>query len=126
MHAPRTVQRAAAFAAGTACLVMVTACSGEQSVEPVSPGALEEQIADAMEDEVGVRPSVTCEEELPAEEGAEATCDVANEDDPDSAFTVTATVTSVDTETGTVEFDLSETDRPQDGEDGQEGRDDQG
>jgi hypothetical protein len=88
-------------------------CSGGRSVEPVAPDVVAEQIADALEDEVGVRPVVACSEELPAEVGSEVVCDLTTAGAPETIYPVTATVTSVDTDTGEVKFDVSVADAPE-------------
>ncbi|GAA4433042.1 hypothetical protein GCM10023169_39530 [Georgenia halophila] len=89
-------------------------------MEPVAPDALEVKIADALEAEFGVRPVISCSEELPAEAGAETTCELTTEDDPDTVFPVTATVTAVDSGSGEVEFDVEVAEVPQDSEAPQE------
>ncbi|WP_418605202.1 DUF4333 domain-containing protein [Georgenia sp. SUBG003] len=92
--------------------LVLAGCSGGRTVEPVAPDAVAEQIADALEKEVGVRPVVTCPEELPAEVGADVVCDLTTAGSPETIYPVTATVTSVDTDTGQVKFDVSVADAP--------------
>ncbi|MFC7406060.1 DUF4333 domain-containing protein [Georgenia alba] len=110
-------RRAGAVTGGLAVVLVLLGCGAEPEVEPVSPDALAEAIADSVEEDYAVRPEVSCEEELPAERGAETTCEMTTEDDPDTVFPVTATVTGVDPETGHVDFDVEVSDTPSD-EDG--------
>lgn len=91
----------------------LTACSGGRTVEPLPPDVVADQVADALEEEVGVRPVVACSEELPAEVGAEVVCDLTTAGAPETIYPVTATVTSVDTDTGEVKFDVSVADAPE-------------
>ena len=57
----------------------------------------------ALEQEVGVRPDVSCPEDLPAEVGAEARCTLTVEGD-EGEYGVTVTVSSV--EGDTAQFDV--------------------
>jgi len=91
---------------------LLAACSGGRSVEPVAPDVVAEQIASALEKKVGVRPVVTCPEELAAEVGADVVCDLTTEADPETIYPVTATVTSVNPDTGEVKFDVTVANAP--------------
>ncbi|GAA4286139.1 DUF4333 domain-containing protein [Georgenia daeguensis] len=93
--------------------LVLAGCSGSRTVEPLAPEVVAEQIADALQEEVGVRPVVACAEELEAEVGAEVVCDLTTEADPETIYPVTATVTAVDTETGQVDFDVAVADAPE-------------
>jgi hypothetical protein len=108
----RRTARAARWAPLVLGAVLLAGCSGARTVEPVAPDVVAEQIADALEKEVGVRPAVTCSEELPAEVGADVVCDLTTASDPETIYPVTATVTSVDNDTGEVKFDVAVADAP--------------
>jgi Domain of unknown function (DUF4333) len=107
----RTARGRARWAPVVLAAALLGACSGG-SVEPVPPDQVAEKIADALEGEVGVRPVVACPEELPAEVGAEVVCDLTTAGAPETIYPVTATVTSVDTETGEVNFDVTVAEAP--------------
>jgi hypothetical protein len=58
---------------------------------------------DALEEQIGTRPDISCPDDLEAEEGAETRCTLTAGDDP-TEYGVTVTVTSV--EGDTVNFDV--------------------
>jgi hypothetical protein len=69
---------------------------------------VEEQISSQLEAQVGVAPdSVSCADDLPAEEGASITCELTSEG---QTYGVTATVSSIDG--NTVNFDIEVADAP--------------
>lgn len=103
-----------------ALAVCVAACGSGRDVAPISPQDLADQVGEAVEAELGVPAIVVCEEELPAEVGAEAECRLNTDDDPDALYPVTATVTEVDADTGEVAFEIEIADAPQEAEDGDE------
>ncbi|PFG37858.1 uncharacterized protein DUF4333 [Georgenia soli] len=109
----RRTGRAARRVSVVLATLALVACSGGRSVEPLAPDVVAEKIADALEEEVGVRPVVACSEELPAEVGAELVCDLTTAGAPETIYPVTATVTSVDPDTGEVKFDVSVADAPE-------------
>ncbi|WP_324275337.1 DUF4333 domain-containing protein [Blastococcus brunescens] len=88
--------------------VPLSACSfgGTDSLpaDEVADGA-----EDALEDQVGVRPEVSCPEDLVAEVGAETRCTLTVDGDPEQ-YGVTVTVTSV--EDDTANFDVQVDDEP--------------
>jgi len=102
----------AAWALPVLGALVLTACS-TRTVEPLAPEVVADQIADALQEEVGVRPVVSCTDDLEAEVGAEVVCDLSTEADPETIYPVTATVTAVDTETGQVDFDVAVADAPE-------------
>ena len=109
----RRTGRAARRVSVVLATLALVSCAGGRSVEPLAPDVVAEKIADALEEEVGVRPVVACSEELPAEVGAELVCDLTTAGAPETIYPVTATVTSVDTDTGEVKFDVSVADAPE-------------
>ena len=64
---------------------------------------------DALEDQVGVRPDVTCPEDLEAEVDAETRCTLTVDGDTEE-YGVTVTVTSIEDETAN--FDVQVDDEP--------------
>ena len=79
--------------------------AGSLSAEDVATGA-----EDALEEQVGQRPDISCPEDLPAEVGAETRCTLTAGDDP-TEYGVTVTVTSV--EDDTANFDVEVDEQPQ-------------
>ncbi len=72
-------------------LSTLTACGdGNLSAEKVATAA-----EDALEQERGTRPDISCSEELVQEEGARTRCTLTAADDP-TEYDVTVTVTSVE------------------------------
>jgi len=65
--------------------------------------------ADALEKQVGVRPDITCPDDLPAEVGAQTRCTFTAGDDP-TEYRVRITITSVDAKA--VRFDVVVENRP--------------
>ncbi|SNR99601.1 DUF4333 domain-containing protein [Blastococcus mobilis] len=84
--------------------VGLAACGSSLAANDIADGAEE-----ALEAEVGVRPDVSCPEDLDAEVGAEARCTLTVEGDPEE-YGVTVTVTSV--EGDTANFDVQVDDEP--------------
>lgn len=81
-----------ALTAGAA--LTLTACgSGTLSAEEVATTA-----EDALEQEVGTRPDISCPDGLPKEEGASTRCTLTAGDDP-TEYGVTVTVNSTDGDT---------------------------
>ncbi len=64
---------------------------------------------DSLEQQVGIRPDVTCPEDLEAEVGAETRCTLTVDGDPEE-YGVTVTVTAVEGEEA--QFDVVVDDRP--------------
>ena len=72
-------------------------------------GTVEEGAADALEEEVGVRPDISCPDDLEAEVGASMECTLTAGDDP-TEYPVTVTVSSV--EGDSAKFDVEVGDAP--------------
>jgi hypothetical protein len=70
---------------------------------------VEEGAADALEEQVGVRPEVSCPDDLAAEVGATTQCTLTAGDDP-TEYPVTVTVTSI--EGDSANFDVEVGDAP--------------
>jgi Domain of unknown function (DUF4333) len=88
-----------------ALLAVVTACGvGDLSADDVATKA-----EDALEEQVGVRPTISCPEDLAAEVGATTRCTFTAGDDP-TEYGVQVTVTSVDDDA--VRFDVELDERP--------------
>ena len=68
-----------------------------------------EKAEDALEEQIGARPEISCPDDLEAEEGAETRCTLTAGEDP-TPYGVTVTVTSV--EGDTVNFDVQVDDAP--------------
>jgi hypothetical protein len=84
---------------------VLTACgAGHLPAEDVATEA-----EDALEKQVGVRPDISCPEDLAADVGASTRCTFTAGDDP-TEYGVQVTVTSVDDEA--VRFDVELDDRP--------------
>lgn len=64
---------------------------------------------DALEEQIGLRPQITCPEDLEAKVGAETRCTLTGGDDP-TEYGVTVTVTSVDGDNA--KFDVQVDDQP--------------
>ena len=88
-----------------ALLAVLTACgAGDVSAEDIATAA-----EDALEEQVGVRPEITCPTDLAPEVGATTRCTFTAGDDP-TEYDVQVTVTSVDDDA--VRFDVELDDRP--------------
>jgi hypothetical protein len=68
-----------------------------------------EKAEDALEDQIGTRPDISCPDDLEAEVGAETRCTLTAGEDP-TEYGVTVTVTSV--EGDTVNFDVEVDEEP--------------
>ena len=75
----------------------------------LSADTIEEGAEDALEEQVGTRPDITCPEEIPAEVGAETECTLTAGDDP-AEYPVSVRVSSV--EGDTANFDIEVGDAP--------------
>ncbi len=80
----------------------LAACGSTLASDDVAEGA-----EDALEAEVGVRPDVSCPEDLEAEVGAETRCTLTVEGD-DQEYGVTVTVTSVEGDTANYDVQVDE------------------
>jgi hypothetical protein len=89
-------------------LAGLTACAfSSNSVLPADTVAASAE--DALEKQIGVRPSITCPDDVEKKVGAEARCTLTGGDDP-TEYGVTVTVTSVDGEDAS--FDVQVDDQP--------------
>ncbi|SFF92126.1 DUF4333 domain-containing protein [Blastococcus tunisiensis] len=94
--------------AGPLLALPLAACSfGTADALPADEVA--EGAEDALEEQVGVRPDVSCPEDLEAEVDAETRCTLTVDGDPEE-YGVTVTVTSVEDETAN--FDVQVDDEP--------------
>jgi hypothetical protein len=84
----------------------LVACGGNSVLTADTVAA---SAADALEQQVGVRPSVTCPDDVEAAVGAKTRCTLTGSDDP-TQYGVTVTVTSVDGKNAT--FDVTVDDQP--------------
>jgi hypothetical protein len=75
----------------------------------LSASTVEDGAADALEAEVGVRPEITCPDDLEAEVGATMECTLTAGEDP-TEYPVTVTVSSV--EGDSANFDVEVGDAP--------------
>ena len=90
-----------------ALLLGLAACGADV----LGTSTVEEGVADALEEQVGVRPEVTCTDDLEAEVGASTRCTVGAPGDP-TRYGVTVTVRSMEGERAS--FDVQVDDRPVD------------
>jgi hypothetical protein len=100
------------LAATSFLLAGLAACSVDVSTSSsstLSADSVASSAEDALEEEIGVRPSITCPDDVDAEVGAETRCTLTGGDDP-TEYGVTVTVTSVDGED--VAFDVEVDDEP--------------
>ncbi len=89
-----------------AVLLCLSACGAA----PLPAEDVAESAEDALEEQVGSRPHISCPEDLPAEVGAETRCTLLAGDDP-TEYGVTVTVTAVDGTTAN--FDVRVDEQPQ-------------
>ncbi|WP_371821249.1 DUF4333 domain-containing protein [Blastococcus sp. PRF04-17] len=71
-----------------------------------------EKAEDALEEQIGTRPEISCPDDLDAEVGAETRCTLTAGGDP-TEYGVTITVTSVEGQT--VNFDVEVDEEPSEG-----------
>jgi hypothetical protein len=86
----RTARRLTVLAAAPAIALALSACSSS-----IDSGKLETTAADVLEGQVGVRPDIACDEDLPAEVDASTRC-LLTDKATGEEYGVTITVTSVD------------------------------
>jgi hypothetical protein len=76
-------------------ILTLTACgSVSLSADTLSAAEVSDAAEDALEQEVGTRPDVSCPDELPKEKGETTRCTLTAGDDP-VKYGVTVTITSV-------------------------------
>jgi hypothetical protein len=93
------------LAAVPVLLVGLAACgSGTLSSDEVATKA-----EDALEQQIGVRPTITCPDDVTAEVGAETRCTLTGGDDP-TKYGVSITVTEVDGDNA--KFDVKVDEQP--------------
>jgi hypothetical protein len=94
-------------------LLGLAACSVDVSTSNSSSTLSADSVAssaeDALEEQIGVRPSITCPDDVDAKVGAETRCTLTGGDDP-TEYGVTVTVTSVDGDDA--RFDVQVDDEP--------------
>jgi hypothetical protein len=84
-------------------LLGLAACgAGSLAADDVASSA-----EDALEEQFGVRPDISCPEGLEAEVGAEARCTLTSGEDP-AEYGVTVTVSSVEGETANFDVQVDE------------------
>ena len=79
-------------------ILVVLAASGALAgcgVETLTAGEVADDVATLLEEQVGVRPEISCPEELPVEVGATTRCTLTAGEDP-TEYGVTVTVEAVD------------------------------
>jgi hypothetical protein len=89
-------------------LAGLAAC-GLISSTTLSADAVASSAEDALEEQIGVRPSINCPEDVKAKVGSETRCTLTGGEDP-TEYGVTVTVTSVDGENAV--FDVTVDDQP--------------
>jgi hypothetical protein len=97
----RSGRRLILLAAAPALALGLTACTSS-----LAEADLETQAADLLEEQIGARPDVACDEDLEAEVGKSIEC-VASDPDSGEELPITITVTSV--EGDTAEFEITPT-----------------
>jgi hypothetical protein len=100
-------RRLTMLAAAPLLLVGLSACGASV----LTADTVAESAEDALEEQFGVRPDISCPEDLEAEVGAEGRCVLSAGDDP-AEYGVTVTVTSVDGEDA--KFDVQVDEQPLD------------
>lgn len=95
------------IAAAAAIMCAAGCTTAEQTVEPISAKDLAASISERLESELNAPFAINCPEALAAEVGASVTCEVTSLGASQDDVLAVATVTSVDTETGHVEFDIT-------------------
>jgi len=99
--------RLAAALAATVLVAPFSACSSDGDGVAISADSLEEQLADALEEEVGQRPdSIDCPEDLEGEVGATQRCTLTAGADE---LGVEVTVTAVDGDDVDFDYVVDET-----------------
>jgi len=94
-------------AAGAAALTLLLAGCGAGAV---SAADVEEQAENQLEEQIGQRPDITCEEDLPAEVDASIRCELTA-GEADVAYGVTVTATDV-SDGGMVNFQIKVDEEP--------------
>ena len=87
-------------------LVGLSACSGSGTL---SADEVATKAEDALEQQVGVRPTISCPDDLKAEVGAETRCTLTGADDP-TEYGVSIKVSEVNG--NNVKFDIQVDDKP--------------
>jgi hypothetical protein len=105
-------RRLRSLAVAPVLLTGLVACSvsvGTSSSPMLSADTVASSAEDALEEQIGVRPSISCPDDVEAKVGAETRCTLTGGDDP-TEYGVTVTVTSVDGKDAT--FDVQVDDEP--------------
>jgi len=85
-------------------LAGLVACSSTPVLEADTVASSAE---DALEEQIGVRPSITCPDDVDAKVGEEIRCTLTGGDDP-TKYGVTVTVTSVEGNNATFDVEVDE------------------
>ncbi|TFV87136.1 DUF4333 domain-containing protein [Blastococcus sp. CT_GayMR16] len=89
-------------------LAGLAACSASVgSTSTLSADEVASSAEDALEEQIGVRPTISCPEDLEAKVGEEARCTLTGGDDP-TEYGVTVRVTSVDGNDATFDVEVDE------------------
>jgi hypothetical protein len=84
--------------------ILLAACS---STAVLTADTVATSAEDALENQIGVRPSITCPDDVEAEVGAKARCTLTGGDDP-TEYGVTVTVTSVEGDNATFDVEVDQ------------------
>ena len=84
--------------------VGLAGCGGAGTLEA---STIEEGAEDALEQQVGTRPDISCPEDIPAEVGAETECTLTAGDDP-AEYPVSVRVSSVEGDTANFDVEVGE------------------
>jgi hypothetical protein len=88
-------------------LAGLTACS---STAVLTADTVATSAEDALEEQIGIRPTISCPEDVEAKVGEKTRCTLTGGDDP-TEYGVTVTVTSVEGKNAT--FDVEVDEKPQ-------------
>jgi hypothetical protein len=100
------VPRRPALLATSFLLAGLAACGGS---DVLTADTVAESAEDALEEQIGARPDISCPDDVEAKVGEETRCTLTGGDDP-TEYGVTVTVTSVDGNNAT--FDVVVDDEP--------------
>jgi hypothetical protein len=89
-------------------LAGLTACSSSTAV--LTADTVATSAEDALEEQIGIRPTISCPEDVEAKVGEKTRCTLTGGDDP-TEYGVTVTVTSVEGKNAT--FDVEVDEKPQ-------------
>jgi len=96
------VPRRPALLATPFLLAGLVACS---STSVLTADTVAESAEDALEEQIGARPDITCPDDVEAKVGEETRCTLTGGDDP-TEYGVTVTVTSVEGDNATFDVEV--------------------